>query len=104
MREPHLASEGFILGHVDISGFKLEFLQSPGNGARNDFVGKFIEKYGEGLHHMTVNLKDFGGTLGKLKEGGVRIVDENTNWRGEREFYISPSSAFGALIQIWEEI
>ena len=104
MREPHLASEGFILGHVDIAGFKLEFIQSPGTGGKKDFVGRFIEKYGEGLHHMTINLKEFESTLAKLKKGDVRIVDENTNWRGEREFYISPRSAFGALIQIWDGV
>jgi methylmalonyl-CoA/ethylmalonyl-CoA epimerase len=104
--EPHLASEGFMLGHVDISGFKLEFVQSPGNGAANDFVGKFVAKYGEGLHHMTVNLSkaQYDETLAKLKRGGIRIVDESINWRGEREFYISPKSAFGVLIQVWDGI
>jgi catechol 2,3-dioxygenase-like lactoylglutathione lyase family enzyme len=102
--EPHLASEGFILGHLDIAGFKLEFVQSPGPGAKNDFVGRFIEKYGEGLHHMTINLKNFESTLRELKSGGVRVVDENRNWRGEGEFYISPKSAFGTLIQIWDAV
>jgi hypothetical protein len=53
---------------------------------------------------MTINLKEFESTAAKLKAGGVRIVDENTNWRGEREFYISPKSAFGTLIQIWDGV
>ncbi len=103
-RDPHLASEGFVLGNLDIAGFKLEFIQSPGAGAKNDFVGKFIEKYGEGLHHMTINLKDFDATLRKLKAEGIRIVDEGKDWRGDREFYISPRSAFGTLIQVWDTI
>ncbi len=103
-REPHLASEGFILGNLDIAGFKLEFIQSPGTGGKSDFVGNFIEKYGEGLHHMTINLKEFDQTLHKLKADGVRVVDENKNWRGEREFYISPRSAFGTLIQVWDTL
>ncbi len=103
-RDPHPASEGFILGNLDIAGFKLEFIQSPGTGGKDDFVGKFIEKYGEGLHHMTINLKEFDQTLRKLKADGVRVVDENKNWRGESEFYISPRSAFGTLIQVWDTI
>ena len=103
-REPHLASEGFILGSLNIEGFKLEFIQSPGTGGKADFVGNFIEKYGEGLHHMTINLKQFDQTLRKLKADGVRIVDESKNWRGEGEFYISPRSAFGTLIQVWDAI
>ena len=103
-REPHRASEGFLLGHLNIAGFKLEFIQSPGTGDKTDFVGNFIEKYGEGLHHLTINLKEFDQTLRKLRADGVRIVDENKNWRGESEFYISPRSAFGTLIQVWDTI
>jgi catechol 2,3-dioxygenase-like lactoylglutathione lyase family enzyme len=103
-REPHTASEGFILGHLDIAGFKLEFIQSPGTGGKSDFVGRFIEKYGEGMHHMTINLKNFDQTLRKLRDDGVRVVDEGKDWRGDREFYISPRSAFGTLIQVWDTI
>ncbi|HXW85206.1 MAG TPA: VOC family protein [Candidatus Binataceae bacterium] len=102
--EPHLAgSTGtFVLGHMTVGGRKVEFVQSPGAGTRGDFVGKFIERYGEGLHHMTLIVKDFDSTLARLKAGGVRIVDESQNWRGEKEFYISPRSAFGVLIQCWD--
>ena len=103
-REPHTASEGFILGNLNIEGFKLEFIQSPGTGGKADFVGNFIEKYGEGFHHLTINVKEFDRTLGKLKADGVRIVDEGKDWRGDREFYISPRSAFGTLIQVWDTI
>jgi len=102
-RQPHTTSEGFILGHLDVAGFKLEFIQT-GTGGKTDFVGNFIEKYGEGLHHLTINLKEFDQTLRKLRADGVRIVDENKNWRGESEFYISPRSAFGTLIQVWDTI
>jgi methylmalonyl-CoA/ethylmalonyl-CoA epimerase len=103
-REPHLASEGFILGNLNIEGFKLEFIQSPGTGGKADFVGNFIAKYGEGFHHLTINLKEFDQTLSKLKAEGIRVVDEGKDWRGDREFYISPRSAFGTLIQVWDTI
>ncbi len=103
-REPHTASEGFILGNLNIEGFKLEFIQSPGTGGKSDFVGNFIEKYGEGMHHLTINLKEFDQTVAKLKADGIRVVDEGKDWRGDREFYISPRSAFGALIQVWDTI
>jgi methylmalonyl-CoA/ethylmalonyl-CoA epimerase len=102
-RAPFLNHRGnFILGHMEVAGFKLEFLQSPGTQVENDFVGRFVEKHGEGMHHISIDLKDFDGTLARLKADGVRVVDEQTNWRGEREFFISPRSAFGALIQVWE--
>lgn len=102
--EVHLASEGFLLGNLNVAGLKVEFIQSPGTGDKNDFVGRFIAKYGEGLHHMTINLKKFDSTVRKLKADGIRIVDESKNLRGEGEFFISPRSAFGTLIQVWDTI
>jgi methylmalonyl-CoA/ethylmalonyl-CoA epimerase len=103
MHEPHLAhsSGGFMLGHMEVAGFKMEFIQSPGKG-KSDFVARFIEKHGEGMHHVSVDVKDFDAMLAKLKADGIRVVDESVNWRGERQFFISPRSAFGTLIQVWD--
>ena len=96
-------SEGnFDLGHLEVAGFKIEFIQSPAHKPDNDFVGKFIARYGEGMHHVSIDLKDFDETREKLKRDGVRVVDEKRNWRGERQYFISPQSAFGVLIQIWD--
>ncbi len=104
--QPHLSnSEGnFILANVDIGGFKLEFLQSPGPGHGYDFVGKFIDKYGEGMHHISIDLKDFDAVRDNLKAGGVRVVDEKRNRHGERQYFISPRSAHGVLIQFWDGV
>lgn len=104
-REPIRSSRGnFQLGYMDISGFKLELIQSPGPGTSNDFVTNFIEKYGEGMHHLSVHVKDFDGTAAKLKADGIRIVGERTNSVGQREFFISPAATFGALIQVRDDI
>ncbi|MGH8011451.1 MAG: VOC family protein [Candidatus Binataceae bacterium] len=99
---PSSSQGNFILSHLDIAGFKLEFLQSPGPDTEDDFVRRFIERHGEGLHHFTIGVRDFDALLDKLRHDGVRIVGRETNWRGERQFFISPQSAFGTLIQVWE--
>lgn len=100
----HLSHSGgnFMLAHAELAGMKLEFIQSSPHPARDDFVGRFIERHGEGLHHLSIDLKEFDATVEKLKAGGVRVVDEGANWRGERQFFISPRSAFGTLIQVWD--
>jgi len=92
----------FVLGHLEAAGFKLEFLRSVGPNTPDDFVRRFIERYGEGMHHVTIDVRDFEGILGKLRADGVRIVGNETNYRGERQFFISPQSALGALIQVWD--
>jgi catechol 2,3-dioxygenase-like lactoylglutathione lyase family enzyme len=102
VREPRPDKNNFMLAHVEVAGVKLEFLQSPGLGAHDDFVAKFIERRGEGMHHFTIDVKDFDGILSKLNRNEVRIVGKETNYRGERQFFISPRSAFGTLIQVWD--
>jgi methylmalonyl-CoA/ethylmalonyl-CoA epimerase len=104
LQEPVLsATQGnFMLAQLDFAGLKLEFLQSPAPATPDDFVDRFIARFGEGMHHFTVDVKDFDGTLARLTADGVRIVGKEINWRGERQFFISPRSAFGTLIQVWD--
>jgi methylmalonyl-CoA/ethylmalonyl-CoA epimerase len=99
---PSSSQGDFILAHMDIGGFEIEFLQSSGAGTADDFVGHFIERHGEGLHHFTLNVENFEGILDRLSQDGVRIVGREVNWRGEGQFFISPRAAFGTLIQVWE--
>jgi hypothetical protein len=54
------------------------------------------------MHHLTIDIKDFEGLQRTLQRDGVRMVGLDTNYRGERQFFISPASAFGTLIQIWD--
>jgi methylmalonyl-CoA epimerase len=102
--DPHVSnSEGsFELGHVEVAGFKLEFIAPPPAADGSNFVEKFIAKYGEGMHHISLDVKEFDAMRDRLKRDGIRVVDEKRNWRGERQFFISPTSAHGVLIQIWD--
>ncbi len=92
-----------VLSHLELADSKLEFIQSRGEaGSDNDLLARFIERYGEGLHHIAVEIQDFDATLARLKGDGVRTVSREANWRGGREFLISPQAAFGTLIQVRE--
>jgi hypothetical protein len=52
--------------------------------------------------NQLVNVMDFDGTRERLRADGHRVVGRETNWRGKRQFFISPQSAMGTLIQVWE--
>ena len=88
---------GYKLAIFDLNGLTLELLEPLG---ATSFLHKFLEKRGEGMHHLTFNVPDTRGKVAELKTAGVRIVDE-TEWSpSTHEAFISPRSAHGVLIQL----
>ena len=88
---------GYKLAALDLSGLSIELLEPLG---ANSFLHKFLEKRGEGMHHLTFNVPDCKEKTAALKEQGVRIVDE-TRWSSTSfESFISPRSSHGVLIQL----
>ena len=67
-----------------------------------NFVNKFIDKRGEGLHHVTLQVENLLEAVDFLQSKGVRVVDVNTDDPHWKEAYISPKDAFGVLIQLAE--
>jgi methylmalonyl-CoA/ethylmalonyl-CoA epimerase len=88
---------GYTLAEFDLNGLTIELLEPLG---ANSFLHKFLEKRGEGMHHLTFNVPDSKRKTAGLKEQGIRIVDE-TEWSPTSyEAFISPRSAHGVLIQL----
>jgi len=88
---------GYKLAELDLNGLTIELLEPFG---ANSFLHKFLEKRGEGMHHLTFNVPDCKQKTTELKEQGVRIVDE-TEWSPTSfEAFISPRAAHGVLIQL----
>ncbi len=88
---------GYKLAALDLSGLSIELLEPLG---ANSFLHKFLEKRGEGMHHLTFNVPDCKGKTAELKEQGVRIVDEHEWSPTSFESFISPRSSHGVLIQL----
>ena len=88
---------GYKLAALDLSGLSIELLEPLG---ANSFLHKFLEKRGEGMHHLTFGLSDCKQKTAALKEQGVRIVDEHEWSPTSFESFISPRSSHGVLIQL----
>jgi LAO/AO transport system kinase len=78
---------------------RLELLQPL---KEDSVIGRFIEKRGEGLHHIAVKVADADGMFATLQEKGVRLVSDQVRVGagGHRYFFVHPSSAGGVLIEI----
>jgi methylmalonyl-CoA epimerase len=68
-------------------------------------VAKYLEKKGEGLHHIGYRVDDCGVALQAVKDGGGRVIDEapRPGSRGTTVAFVHPKAAFGTLIELVEE-
>jgi methylmalonyl-CoA epimerase len=69
------------------------------------FLAKFIEKRGEGLHHIGVVVDDLDEFAGELEAKGVRIPHRESFGDARREILLSPKDLSGVVIQVieWKE-
>ncbi len=66
-------------------------------------LGKYLEKRGEGMHHICIEVEDIDAALDDLKSKGVRLIDEVPNdLPGRRMAFIHPKAANGVLIELYE--
>jgi len=91
----------YTFTQVELGGQKFEFI-SPIDNMSDNFLTRFIEKHGEGLHHLTFQVSDIRKAVDYLEERGVRIVDEFFEDPLWRTAFISPRSSRGVLIQLYD--
>ncbi|MEW5693435.1 MAG: methylmalonyl-CoA epimerase [Candidatus Hydrogenedentota bacterium] len=67
-------------------------------------LSKFINKKGEGLHHIAFSLKNVEKAINELKEKGIRLIDEKpkTGASGKKIAFIHPESANSVLVEFCE--
>jgi methylmalonyl-CoA/ethylmalonyl-CoA epimerase len=77
-------------------GGKVELLEPLSEG----FLTRFLEKRGEGLHHITFKTDDLDAAISHIRGFGYELVDvdlEDPNWK---EAFLRPSQAHGTVIQV----
>src|SRR5579864_2641798 len=79
------------------NGAQIELLEPVGS---NGFLQSFLERHGEGPHHMTFLVNDVRLAVERAKAAGLRVVDEDYRDPRWQEAFISPRSAFGTVIQL----
>ena len=69
------------------------------------FIAKFIERRGEGLHHLGIVVDDLDGYVAELEAAGVRIAHRESLGPLRREILLSPRDLCGVVVQVieWKE-
>ena len=67
-------------------------------------IGKFIEKRGEGLHHIAFATERLNSSIKEMKEKGVDLIDKNSRKGAEglNIAFLHPKAAQGVLIELCE--
>jgi methylmalonyl-CoA/ethylmalonyl-CoA epimerase len=81
---------------------KIELLEST---ELDGPIGKFIEKRGEGVHHIAFAVKNIESALTEIGEKGIQAIDKQPR-KGAEEFdiaFLHPKSTFGVLIELCEK-
>ena len=81
---------------------KLELLEST---SPDGPVAKFIEKRGEGVHHIAFAVKDIEKALQEVEQKGIRLIDQNSRKGAEGLdiAFLHPKSTFGVLTEFCED-
>ena len=68
-------------------------------------VAKYLERKGEGLHHIGYRVDDCAEVLQAVKDAGGRVIDEapRPGSRGTTVAFVHPKGAFGTLIELVQE-
>ncbi|MBW1803097.1 MAG: methylmalonyl-CoA epimerase [Deltaproteobacteria bacterium] len=88
-----------IFSFIPLEGTDLELLQSTEPDGQ---IAKFIQKRGQGIHHIALEVDDIQAELDRLKAKGVNLINEKPylNAHKEQVAFIHPKSTFGILIEL----
>jgi methylmalonyl-CoA epimerase len=82
-------------------GPRIELLEATGP---DSVIAKFIEKRGEGLHHVALKVPDLAATVERLKSHGARLLNEpRTGAGGHLYVFVHPSTTGGVLLELIQE-
>jgi len=93
-----VASEKVNVAMLPAGGPRIELLEAS---EPDSVIAKFIEKRGEGLHHVAVKVPDLASSVERLKQAGARLLnDPRPGAGGHLYVFVHPSSAGGVLLEL----
>ena len=95
-------SEGVITSFFKCGESKIELLEGTNPESP---ITKFIEKRGEGIHHIAFLVDDIVSEVERLKAEGFRVLNEKPKKGADNKLvvFLHPKSANGVLIELCQE-
>ena len=98
-----VATEGVKTSFFKVGESKIELLQAT---SPNSPIAKFIEKRGEGVHHLAFYVEDIEGEIERLKNEGFELIDDIPKQGADHKkiAFLHPKSSGGVLIELCQDI
>jgi methylmalonyl-CoA epimerase len=100
--EEIVEQEKVKLAMVPIGDTRIELLEPT---APDSPIARFLEKRGEGLHHIALRVDDLNATFERLKAAGTRFISDEikVGAGGHLYVFVHPASAGGVLLELCED-
>jgi methylmalonyl-CoA/ethylmalonyl-CoA epimerase len=96
-------SEGVSTSFFKMGESKIELLEAT---TTESPIAKFIEKKGEGIHHIAFEVADIYAEMKRLQQQGFRLLSEEPKKGADNKLicFIHPKESNGVLIELCQEI
>jgi methylmalonyl-CoA/ethylmalonyl-CoA epimerase len=98
-----IESEQVSTSFFKVGDTKIELLEALDDDSP---VAKYLEKHGEGIHHIAFEVADILTEMSRLKKEGFRLLSEVPQKGADNKLvcFVHPKSANGVLIELCQEI
>ena len=98
-----VASEGVKTSFFMCGPNKIELLEATNE---NSPIAKFLEKKGEGIHHIAFDVEDIYAEIERLKLEGFTVLNETPKKGADNKLvaFLHPKTTNGVLIELCQEI
>ncbi len=102
-KEEAVESEGVNTSFFKVGSNKIELLEATNPDSP---IAKFIEKKGEGIHHIAFDVDDIEAEIKRLKNEGFIVLNETPKRGADNKLvaFLHPKSSNGVLIELCQEI
>ncbi|MBI4930957.1 MAG: methylmalonyl-CoA epimerase [Bacteroidetes bacterium] len=95
--------EGVITSFFQIGDTKIELLEAANPESP---IAKFIEKKGEGIHHIAYEVEDIKSEMARLEKEGFQLLNSEPQKGADNKLicFLHPKSTHGVLVELCQEI
>ncbi len=101
-KQESVEREGVITSFYNVGDSKIELLEASNSESP---ISKFIEKRGEGIHHIAFGVDNIEDEIARLKEAGFDFISETPKEGADNKLvvFLHPKSTNGVLVELCQE-